>query len=377
MERFGDVFGAGFAIEGIFFFTEAIFIAIYIYGWKRLEGWKHFWTGVPIVDRRDRRRLQRRRRQLVDEPARGLQARRRRQRRRRRAARRPVQPGDRLRVPAHAARRLHGLSASGSPPSTRSRCWLKRAPHERRHRVGFAIPFAIAAIADPDAALRRRHRRPRRRRPPAVEVRRHGMHPEDRARPDRVDRRHLHQTTASSRDRHPRARLAAGRLQHRTRSSPASTTSPTTSSRRRNTLLHLAVRRDGRDRVRAARARRLVRLGRHGGTSGSYRRRAGFCAPRRSAGSARCVALEAGWIVTEVGRQPWIVQGFDADLGGGDPGPGAVVVFGGAVVLYATLAVVRLQALRQIARRGSAGRRRPAAPTAAPARRGPEPEAAA
>ena len=49
MERFGDVFGTGFAIEGIFFFTEAIFIAIYIYGWKRIEGWAHFWTGVPIV----------------------------------------------------------------------------------------------------------------------------------------------------------------------------------------------------------------------------------------------------------------------------------------------------------------------------------------
>ena len=47
--RFGDVFGVGFAIEGIFFFTEAIFIAIYIYGWKRLSGWAHFWTGVPVV----------------------------------------------------------------------------------------------------------------------------------------------------------------------------------------------------------------------------------------------------------------------------------------------------------------------------------------
>ena len=49
MERYGDVFGTGFAIEGIFFFTEAIFIAIYIYGWKRLRGWAHFWSGVPIV----------------------------------------------------------------------------------------------------------------------------------------------------------------------------------------------------------------------------------------------------------------------------------------------------------------------------------------
>jgi cytochrome bd ubiquinol oxidase subunit I len=47
--RFGEVFGTAFAIEGIFFFTEAIFIAIYIFGWKRLSGWAHFWTGVPVV----------------------------------------------------------------------------------------------------------------------------------------------------------------------------------------------------------------------------------------------------------------------------------------------------------------------------------------
>src|SRR4029450_6739486 len=49
MDRFGKVFGVLFAIEGIFFFLEAIFIAIYIFGWKRLSGWAHFWTGVPIV----------------------------------------------------------------------------------------------------------------------------------------------------------------------------------------------------------------------------------------------------------------------------------------------------------------------------------------
>jgi cytochrome d ubiquinol oxidase subunit I len=47
--RFGSVFGIAFAIEGIFFFLEAIFLAIYIYGWKRLSGWAHFWSGVPMV----------------------------------------------------------------------------------------------------------------------------------------------------------------------------------------------------------------------------------------------------------------------------------------------------------------------------------------
>ncbi len=47
--RFGAVFGVLFAIEGIFFFLEAIFIAIYIFGWKRLSPWTHFWTGVPVA----------------------------------------------------------------------------------------------------------------------------------------------------------------------------------------------------------------------------------------------------------------------------------------------------------------------------------------
>jgi cytochrome bd ubiquinol oxidase subunit I len=47
--RFGKVFGVLFAIEGIFFFLEAVFVAIYIFGWKRLKPWAHFWAGVPIV----------------------------------------------------------------------------------------------------------------------------------------------------------------------------------------------------------------------------------------------------------------------------------------------------------------------------------------
>src|SRR3954465_7135860 len=47
--RFGAVFGVLFEIEGIFFFLEAIFIAVYIFGWRYLSPWTHFWTGVPVV----------------------------------------------------------------------------------------------------------------------------------------------------------------------------------------------------------------------------------------------------------------------------------------------------------------------------------------
>src|SRR3954471_19627346 len=46
---FGSVFGLGFAIEGFLFFLEAIFIAIYVYGWDRLPARWHFASGFPIV----------------------------------------------------------------------------------------------------------------------------------------------------------------------------------------------------------------------------------------------------------------------------------------------------------------------------------------
>jgi cytochrome d ubiquinol oxidase subunit I len=49
MATFGEVFGLAFGLEGISFFIEAIFIAIYVYGWDRLPRRAHFLCGVPIV----------------------------------------------------------------------------------------------------------------------------------------------------------------------------------------------------------------------------------------------------------------------------------------------------------------------------------------
>lgn len=49
MRRYGAVLGLPFGVEGLFFFLEAIFTGIYLYGWRRLRGWAHFWSGVPIV----------------------------------------------------------------------------------------------------------------------------------------------------------------------------------------------------------------------------------------------------------------------------------------------------------------------------------------
>jgi cytochrome bd ubiquinol oxidase subunit I len=49
MATFGDVFGLAFGIEGFSFFMEAIFIAIYVYGWERLPPRTHFAVGAPVI----------------------------------------------------------------------------------------------------------------------------------------------------------------------------------------------------------------------------------------------------------------------------------------------------------------------------------------
>ncbi|MFG2576303.1 cytochrome ubiquinol oxidase subunit I [Streptomyces sp. NPDC048481] len=48
MGRWGDVFGLGFGVEAWAFFLEAVMIAIYLYGWRRLKPWTHFWLAVPL-----------------------------------------------------------------------------------------------------------------------------------------------------------------------------------------------------------------------------------------------------------------------------------------------------------------------------------------
>ncbi len=49
MATFGDVFGLAFGVEGFSFFMEAIFIAIYVYGWDRLSPRVHFAVGLPVI----------------------------------------------------------------------------------------------------------------------------------------------------------------------------------------------------------------------------------------------------------------------------------------------------------------------------------------
>jgi cytochrome bd ubiquinol oxidase subunit I len=49
MARYGEVYGFPFTLEGFAFFLEAIFVGIYLFGWDRLPPRVHMLCAVPIV----------------------------------------------------------------------------------------------------------------------------------------------------------------------------------------------------------------------------------------------------------------------------------------------------------------------------------------
>jgi cytochrome d ubiquinol oxidase subunit I len=49
MQAAGSIVGPAFALEGYAFFIEAIFLGLYLYGWDRLSPKAHWLTGVPVA----------------------------------------------------------------------------------------------------------------------------------------------------------------------------------------------------------------------------------------------------------------------------------------------------------------------------------------
>jgi cytochrome d ubiquinol oxidase subunit I len=70
-----------------------------------------------------------------------------------------------------------------------------------------------------------------------------------------------------------------------------------------------------------------------------------------SAGILSVICMEAGWVVTEVGRQPWIVSGYLKVEDGATTNDGVWVTFLVIVALYAVVSVVLVKVLRGMSRR--------------------------
>jgi cytochrome d ubiquinol oxidase subunit I len=67
-------------------------------------------------------------------------------------------------------------------------------------------------------------------------------------------------------------------------------------------------------------------------------------------GVAAIVAMEAGWVTTEVGRQPWIVYDILRTADAVSPAPGLYLGFYAVVVIYVLLTALTVFVLRRLAR---------------------------
>ena len=370
MGRYGAAYGIPFAVEGIFFFLEAIFVAIYIYGWKRLRPWPHFWTGVPVV--------------LAGSAA-------------------PLgRGGERLDEPAG---RHHGRATAGSSTSTRcavffngafwyealhmllaayivagflvagsTRSGMLRGRRDRYHRLGLPDPVHHRGGRHAGPDLRRRRRRPRGVPPRAGQVRR------DRGaarRPPPTCPRRSAASWSTARSRYGiaipgGASLLAGYSPDTGSAGLDAIPAAVRPADRLVNTVHLAFDVDGRHRVPAARRSRSGSAS-PGGAAGTCRRAAGSCGAPPSAACVAVVALEAGWVVTEVGRQPWTVGGPAADPRTPSPRAGNVwLFFAATLVIYAAIGSARSCVLRSMRRRWRGGRRvRATCPSGQGGRRAP------
>jgi cytochrome d ubiquinol oxidase subunit I len=69
-----------------------------------------------------------------------------------------------------------------------------------------------------------------------------------------------------------------------------------------------------------------------------------------AAGVLATLALEAGWVTTEVGRQPWVVYGILRTADAVSPAPGLRFGLYALVVVYTLLTVATVYVLRRLAR---------------------------
>jgi cytochrome d ubiquinol oxidase subunit I len=67
-------------------------------------------------------------------------------------------------------------------------------------------------------------------------------------------------------------------------------------------------------------------------------------------GVAAALALECGWVTTEVGRQPWIVYGILRTSDAVSPAPGLFLGFYAVVVIYLALTALTVIVLRRLAK---------------------------
>ncbi|NJC71179.1 cytochrome ubiquinol oxidase subunit I [Planosporangium thailandense] len=345
MGSWGHVFGLPFALEGFAFFTEAIFVGIYLYGWDRLSPRAHLLTAVPVfvsgvasaffVVCANAWMNQPRGFDLVNGRI------------------THVDPWRAMFNPATPPQTVHMILAAfmvaGFLTASVYAVGLVRGRGDRYHRLGFLVPFTFAAIVTPfqlvvgDWAARfLAHYQPAKL--AALEgLYRTGSHVP------------LHVGGVYHNGEMLYAVAIPNMLSILVGESPDTVVIGLDrfppADRPPVTIVHLAF--DTMVGIGTGllllglwlliswwRLRDLPRV-------------RWFLWLASIAGAAAVVALEAGWVVTEVGRQPWVVYGYLRTSDAANPAPG---LYGGLIivgVVYVVLTIASVYVLRRLARRGA------------------------
>jgi cytochrome bd ubiquinol oxidase subunit I len=349
MDRFGDAFGVAFAIEGIFFFLEAIFIAIYIYGWDRLSPRAHMWAAVPIVISgvggafsviAANSWMNQPQGFTLDSSGHATD----------------VKPLEVLTNSAAGYEFLHMLLAAymvaGFLLASVYAVGMLRGRRDRYHRLGLVIPLTVAAIATPfqllvgDTAAR------------AIAddqpAKFAGMECIYKGGPDQTE--YIYGRCV---DGQVKGGIGIPGLDSvlvgfsKNTDVTGLNQIPKDERPPANTMLHWSF----DTMVGIATALFLLAVW---FAIAWYRKRdlpgtKWFLRAVAVSGVATVLALECGWIVTEVGRQPWIVQGYMRTSQAVTPAQGIWWVFGLTLALYAALGVIAVVVLRGLSRRWQAG----------------------
>jgi cytochrome d ubiquinol oxidase subunit I len=345
MRVFGDAFGIGFSIEGLFFFLEAIFIAIYIYGWKRLPGWAHFWSGIPIVIAGIGGAASVIATNSWMNTPQGFEL----------GADGRVTDVDVSQVllnPAFGHEFPHMWLAAymvvGFTVASVYAVGMLRGRRDRYHRLGFLIPFTVAAIVTPvqifvgDIAAREVYDDQ-----PVKFAAMECVYETGDDQPEHIggictDDEVKYAISIDGLDS-LLAGFSTDTVVQGLEDFPDDEEPPSP------TLLHLSF--DAMVGIGTA----LLALGAWFGFVWWRRRELPatrwFLRAAAGSGVAAVIAMECGWIVTEVGRQPWIVHGYMRTEDAVTGAEGLWWVFAATVAIYAALGVAAAFILRAFARR--------------------------
>jgi cytochrome bd ubiquinol oxidase subunit I len=348
--RFGDAFGIGFAIEGIFFFLEAIFIAIYIYGWDRLSPRAHMLAAVPIVISGIGGAFSviavnawMNQPQGFELDSAGNVT--------------NVKPFEVLFNPATGYEFFHMFLAAymvaGFLIASVYAVGMLRGRRDRYHRLGFIIPFTVAAIATPiqlfvgDTAARSIADDQ-----PAKFA---AMECIYKGGPDQTEYLGGVCTDGKVKGGIGIPGLDSFLVGFSTDTDVTGLNEiPKNDQPPAKTMLHLAF--DTMVGIATLLFLLAVWFAIAWWRKRDLPQTKWFLRAGALAGVAAVVALECGWIVTEVGRQPWIVNGFMRTTDAVTPAKGIWWVFGLTMTLYAALATTAITVLRGLSRRWREGR---------------------